>query len=516
MLFAIVVRVRLLNLPLERDEGEYAYAGQLMLQGIPPYKLAYNMKLPGTYAAYAAIMGLFGETIAGIHLGLLAINLATLVLLFFLGWKLMDSRVGGVAAAIYAILSVSPSVLGFAGHATHFVTLAALLGTLLLLRALDRPNSGGLFWAGTSFGMAFLMKQPGAAFILFGGCYLLYSDLRAKRAIRPMMWRAGIYMLGAAIPFALTCLWLAGAGVFDQFWFWTVKYARSYVTTTSWSDGWFIFQHNTREVIATGWPLWLLAAVSLFTPLWNQRARRVLIFTTLLLSFSFLAVCPGLHFRGHYFIVLLPALSIIAGIGVSAAIERTKGVRLLEWPVVILLFLALAYPVWQQATFFFKLVPNDASRSIYSPNPFPESLKLAEYLRSQTGPDDTIAILGSEPQICFYAHRHSATGYIYTYGLMEAQPYALQMQQEMIREIEVAKPAYVLFVNVPYSWLAHSDSEKLILQWFAKYQEEHLEQVGFADIVSPTSTEYHLGDPEGKFTNPQSSFFVTIFKRRGS
>jgi hypothetical protein len=47
------VRFRLRKIPLERDEGEYAYAGQLMLQGVPPYKLAYNMKLPGTYAAYA-------------------------------------------------------------------------------------------------------------------------------------------------------------------------------------------------------------------------------------------------------------------------------------------------------------------------------------------------------------------------------------------------------------------------------------------------------------------------------
>ena len=35
-----VARLRLLNFPLERDEGEYAYAGQLMLQGIPPYELA--------------------------------------------------------------------------------------------------------------------------------------------------------------------------------------------------------------------------------------------------------------------------------------------------------------------------------------------------------------------------------------------------------------------------------------------------------------------------------------------
>ncbi len=41
------IRLRFLQMPLDRDEGEYAYAGQLMLAGIPPYKLAYNMKLPG-------------------------------------------------------------------------------------------------------------------------------------------------------------------------------------------------------------------------------------------------------------------------------------------------------------------------------------------------------------------------------------------------------------------------------------------------------------------------------------
>ncbi len=46
--FVLAIRIRLLGIPLERDEGEYAYAGQLMLQGIPPYKLAYNMKFPGT------------------------------------------------------------------------------------------------------------------------------------------------------------------------------------------------------------------------------------------------------------------------------------------------------------------------------------------------------------------------------------------------------------------------------------------------------------------------------------
>src|SRR5260221_14546258 len=85
LVLVAVVRIRLLDYPLERDEGEYAYAGQLMLQGIPPYELAYNMKFPGTYAAYAFIMALFGQTPAGNHFGLLLLATAPALVLFLLG-----------------------------------------------------------------------------------------------------------------------------------------------------------------------------------------------------------------------------------------------------------------------------------------------------------------------------------------------------------------------------------------------------------------------------------------------
>src|SRR5881296_1110719 len=94
----IAIRIRLLAIPLERDEGEYAYAGQLMLQGIAPYKLAYNMKFPGTYAAYALIMLLFGQTIRGIHLGFLVVNLANVALVLFLNRKLFGWNAGLGAA----------------------------------------------------------------------------------------------------------------------------------------------------------------------------------------------------------------------------------------------------------------------------------------------------------------------------------------------------------------------------------------------------------------------------------
>src|ERR1700679_2647482 len=94
LLAAGAIRWRLLETPLERDEGEYAYNGQLMLEGIPPYQLAANMKLPGTYAAYAVLMAVLGQTVAGIHLGLLLVNAAAILLIALLGMRLFGPASG--------------------------------------------------------------------------------------------------------------------------------------------------------------------------------------------------------------------------------------------------------------------------------------------------------------------------------------------------------------------------------------------------------------------------------------
>ena len=125
LLVAVLVRLRLLDFPLERDEGEYAYAGQLILQGLPPYLLVCNMKLPGIYLAYAAVMAVFGQTTAGIHLGLLVVHLATLPVLYFLARKILDHTGAAIATAAFALMTLSPAYLGLAAHATHFVVLPA-------------------------------------------------------------------------------------------------------------------------------------------------------------------------------------------------------------------------------------------------------------------------------------------------------------------------------------------------------------------------------------------------------
>jgi hypothetical protein len=47
--------------------------------------------------------------------------------------------------------------------------------------------------------------------------------------------------------------------------------------------------------------------------------------------------------------------------------------------------------------------PNAVSRRIYGLNPFPESLEIAKYIRRTSSPDDSVYVVGSEPQILFYA-----------------------------------------------------------------------------------------------------------------
>ncbi len=257
VIFAVYVRVRLREFPLERDEGEFAYAGQLLLHGIPPYKLAYNMKLPGTYMAYAALMAVFGQTIAGVHLGLLAVNVATILLLYRLTRELFDPISAGLAAIFYATASVNPGVLGFAAHATHFVAVFGVAGVYLLWRYLQSGRWLPLVGSGLLLGTAFLMKQQGVFLMVFGGAvvttHAFVGFVKAWRGRRDgarswlvLALQAVAFCAAAVLPYLLVCLWLWRAGVFKTFWFWTFTYAREYVGEVPLQYAWQSFWQDGK------------------------------------------------------------------------------------------------------------------------------------------------------------------------------------------------------------------------------------------------------------------------------
>ena len=473
-----VIRFRLRNMPLERDEGEYAYMGQLMLQGIPPYKLAYTMKLPGTAVMYAIIFAFLGQTPAGIHIGLFLMNAATSLLVYILAKRMAGRLAGLVAAVSYSHLSTSFSVLGFAAHATHFVVFFALAGILVLLKAVETRRNSQLFGSGFLLGLALLMKQPGIVFAVFGGLYLLRSEWPPPIRWRVLMSRVSWYVAGVLLPFGLTCLILLYAGVFKTFWFWVFTYAGAYGSETGFSLGARRFAEIFPAIASPAIGVWIIAALGLTALRWDRETRAHTGFVCGFLFFSFLAVCPGFFFREHYFILMLPAVALLSGIAVEAVTQSLAraGLGIILRAIPVLLFTAIVgFSVFQQRAFLFEHDPILATQKLYGPNPFPEAVEIAHYIDDYSSASDRIAVFGSEPEIYFYAKRHSATGFIYVYGLMEEQKYAFKMQRQMIEEIESAQPQFVVAVNTRVSWLAQEGSPQALAftAWADNYLGSH-------------------------------------------
>jgi hypothetical protein len=524
VVFFGAVRYRLRGMPLERDEGEYAYAGQLLLQLIPPYILAYNMKLPGIYAAYAAVMAVFGETPAGIHMGLLLVNAATTILLFFLTLQLFGKSAAAVAGFSYALLSTSASVMGFEAHATNFVVLPAVAAMLVLLAATSSPSSSRLgawllFLSGLLSGIAMLMKQHGIFFALFCLLYLcsvssqqIHSNPNGRQyRFKDLLQRCAIFSSGVVLPYLATCLLMYRAGVFSQFWFWTVQYAGEY-SKMGLRRAIHAFLESSRTVVSPSFLIWILAAIGVTASLWSSSARRHSRFLSLLLLCSFLSVCPGAYFRPHYYILLLPIVAMLAGVAVSSATEKLASGNAVSIP--LLIFLAcFAFSVFRQRQVYFSLTPDQVVQSVYEDNAFVPSVKVAEFVRNNSPADARIAVLGSEPEIYFYANRHSATGYLYMYSLIVHHKYTSRMRDEMLGELEANRPLYVIYVDVWDDWGPREGGPQLaeFLPRLHEFMDRSYEVTGVADIGE--TTQYIWG-PVAQHYKPQSSKAIYILRRK--
>ena len=506
-----LVRLRLLGVALERDEGEYAYMGQQLLKGVLPYTESYSMKFPGIYIVYAIILAIFGHSHTGIHFALALANLASAFLLFQIGRRLFNKTVGVSAGASFAVITLSPAVQGLWANAEHFVVLFALAGILLTLSALEKDNKPQLFLAGLALGFSFLIKQHGVLFFLFVFIYVcLFYFRKDPGVLQRIILKVTPFVVGGLTPLALTAVIYIGTNNFGAFWFWTFEYASEYVSLVPLAQGIDLFVRAFGRILQANWLVLLLSLLGLVAVAWDKSIRKNYAFSFGFLAISFLAITPGLYFRPHYFILLTPALALFAGIGLSVIVDGLSSRRLKTFAALCVLSVSFAASFYQQKEFFFAYSTLEASRYTYGLNPFPESLAIAEYINKNTDEEDAVAILGSEPQINFYARRRSATGFLYMYPLMENHKYARLMQESMIKEIESRQPKFIVFVNSGSSWGIRPSSDPLLFNWQRRYIMENYELAGLAHILSRDKTIYKWG------TNAADTYWRSIVASSGN
>jgi hypothetical protein len=277
---------------------------------------------------------------------------------------------------------------------------------------------------------------------------------------------------------------------------------------------WEKFLFQAQPVFSSMFFLWSLVgfgAIIIFLKRWKDQNT---IFFLLFFIFSLLSIVPGLYFRPHYFLLVLPAAALLAGVSINVIHDILNRIQFHTIRLSILIFIvtfSLGFSVYQQRAFLFHMTPSQISRSLYGVNAFPESMKIAEFIKNNTDKNDRIAILGSEPQIFFYSQRRSATSHIYVYPLTKNNQIALEMQKEMIEEIENTQPEFLVIVNNYLSWLPDPDAPKLILEWLNTYKDTYYHLVGLVELYEKESR--YIWPPNIKWPPPRSQDWIALFQR---
>ncbi|MEO8086949.1 MAG: glycosyltransferase family 39 protein [Bacteroidota bacterium] len=512
ILLVVFVRLRLLNVPLERDEGEYAYAGQLMLKGIPPYAGVYNMKFPGTYTLYFLIELLFGQTVTGIHLGALFSNLLSILFVFLIGKKLMSLHAGIVSAISFAILSLSTSFQGLDANAESFVLLFSLPGILILIYAIEKNRPLYFFLSGTFLGLSVLMKQHGIFFLVFGGVLIIYHYAIAEKGRLSSTFFPLLQLCsGALFTFLLSLGFLAQAGVLQNFWLLAFQYAKEYISQRSINEA--IQNFPFRNIFMASPMLWSLGLLGVVNSLFKKGNGFNSFFLLNFGFFSFLTVCPGFYFRPHYFILLLPAVSLLIANAIHpfSSLSNT-GLTSYRRIILLLIVAPILFFIISNRSYLFIQTPKEASKQLYPKESFCELLEISSYLKKNTLPSDKIGVLGSEPEIFFYTQRESASGFIYCYPLLEDQKFRKQMETKYIAEVERASPKYFLVVNVNQNWSISEVHGERISDWYPEFLRNNYNLAAMVCFPGNSSPVYIWNNPP-EFPNDSLIDRIEVYRR---
>jgi hypothetical protein len=435
-------------MPFERDEGEYAYAAWLLREGGVPYRDSFLHKPPGIVYTYWLAQKLGGDGCWPPRaLGFAAV-LGTAGLIALCGRKTIGTVGGWVAAGLYVAGLGVPMLSGIAANTEKFMMPFVMGAAALWLSGRERERNGW-HWAGAGacVGGGLLFKQIGLPVLGTMLAMWLAED------IRRLGWRRGIRGgcagAGAALAvLGLGTLPIALKGALAEMWECTVAYNLQEIGGRS--GGWMYFAFFCR---LAGWPCAPLAGLAAVGGLagW-RRSWRWGVLGMVALGTVYMA------FHGHYYILALPFLALLAGAGAAAAGGwaggrggRGKAVAAAVGGA------AGAILVWNHGAMLLA-GPETLSRMAYGPrNPFVESREAAKRLAERTEEGEEVFMLGSEPQILYYARRKNCGRHVVAYPLVYQSGWAEKYQDEAMGDLLRARPRAVVVDGWGPGWAGDRD-----------------------------------------------------------
>ena len=486
LLLTMALRVPLLDIPFERDEGGYSYIAWRLGYHELPYRDWIDHKPPAIYWVYHLALSLPFESIRSVHVMALLFSASSACALFFLASRFVGRPWAAVAAALFALVSTDPLVQGTSANTELFMLLPLILSQLAFLSA----ASGGrrrillMIVCGVLSGIAVAFKQVAAVNWLFLiACYFAFAT--GGRRLRETLSFAAWSTTGLAASWGLMAMYFAFHHALRDFIYWVFTYNLEYADATPWRER----LENCAQTLTTLWRtqagLWILSVAG-FAGVWQAGRRKWLLFLGGWLVTSLVGVSASGFFFAHYFQQLLPVLCVTATLGAEVVYRSRFWSGISAWGRGSLLVLLLVLP---PATvlfpFLFVYSPAEAFRRIYPGNPFAEMPEMGRRIAEVTQPQDRVFLFAMEAEALFYARRISATRYVNLLPLYSPHHDTREKQLEAAREITLARPAAVFCL--PNGLFFRPGTEQYFSGWVETYHGRNFR----ADTAVAVDPAYH-------------------------
>lgn len=444
MLFAIVYRAPLLSVPLERDEGEYAYIAWRMGHWELPYRDWFDQKPPGVFLVYRAALALPLDPTVAIHLaGAVFCGLAACAL-FFAASAIMGISGGLLGALIYIVIVSDPFVQGTASNTEIFMLFPLIAAHAVFLHLLfkGQRNQRSAIAVGILCGIASIFKQVAVFDLAF--FLMAYPLLGQGGRLRDAVWMLLRSGLGFVMSWAVISAYFAAHGGFGQFLDAVLLHNLSYVSNVPLSERLGNLSYALSRMLPTQGIVWLGAVFGAAFVLVKKIGRgRAAYLLGWLGAGAAGASASGYYFE-HYFQPMLAPMAMMLALGLDEVRGRF---RLKSVPgQFIIIAMLLAQPLSGYMPFVFNYSPREAAAAIYPENLFADMPAIARHIAALTGPEDTVFVMGSEAELYFHAGRRSASRYIFLFPLYGNYPDALERQMDVMREIERNRPRAIVYI----------------------------------------------------------------------
>lgn len=430
-----VIRWNTINMPLERDEGEYAYAAQILDQGNTFYKDFFIQKPPGIIYIYYVAQHLFGPSEPVYRI--LAI-LAIAITAFFITLAFVPKSwlVGWCSGILYIVIISLPVPLLWNGVANTEIFLNLPLSLALLSLTKHNFNWPRLLLLLISLFSAFLIKPTVSLMAL--GILIIYIYRHfwhiKGRDLRYSFGLFTLFVIIITLPITLQSSWKY---LLESSIYYNIEYAQNYGNQQ--------FITNLRYFWRIFFPILILILISLL----DLKKHKALRFFWILLILGLVSLIPSPIPR--YYLILFPILALLAGYAFQYIDKRFNYISL------ALLAVGLSIIIWPWKNNY-TLNADDYMKCIYPRENFSESRALSSILNATMNSEASLYIVGSEPQIYVYTGKLSPTRFITKYPLMLKTPKCELYQREEIAILKQHQPDWIVYSLNPQSFLKDIDT----------------------------------------------------------